>query len=137
MASIALWDIVGKALNTPVYRLIGGKTKDRIPCYCTGNDFEQHVEFGFKRLKCAIPHGPADGIEGMRKNEAVVKTARELVGPDGDVMCDYWMAWTERYTIEWLRCWSPTASTGWRRFSSRTIMQASAGCAKRSSPLAS
>lgn len=97
---LALWDIVGKGLRMPVYKLLGGQTKDRIPCYCTGNDFEQHAEFGFKRLKAAMPHGPADGIEGMRKNEAVVKKARELVGRDGDVMCDCWMAWTERYTIE-------------------------------------
>src|SRR5579862_2040691 len=54
---LALWDIIGKALNTPVYKLLGGHTKERIPCYCTGNDFEQHVEFGFKRLKVAIPYG--------------------------------------------------------------------------------
>jgi L-rhamnonate dehydratase len=42
---LALWDIIGKAHNTPVYKLLGGQTKERIPCYCTGNDFEQHVEF--------------------------------------------------------------------------------------------
>jgi L-rhamnonate dehydratase len=41
---MALWDIVGKALNMPVYRLLGGETKDRVPTYCTGNDIEQHVE---------------------------------------------------------------------------------------------
>ena len=104
---LALWDIVGKALNMPVYKLLGGQTKDRIPCYATGNDFEQHVEFGFKRLKCAMPHGPADGIEGLRKNEAVVKQARDLVGRDGDVMCDCWMAWTERYTIEMAQMLEP------------------------------
>ena len=51
---LALWDIVGKALNVPVYKLLGGETKDRIPSYCTGNDIEQHVEFGYKRLKLAI-----------------------------------------------------------------------------------
>ena len=63
---LALWDIVGKALNMPVYKLLGGETKPRLPAYCTGNDIEQHVEFGYKRLKLAIPHGPADGREGMR-----------------------------------------------------------------------
>jgi L-rhamnonate dehydratase len=97
---LALWDILGKASNMPVYRLLGGRTKDRIPCYCTGNDIEQHVEFGYKRLKLAIPHGPADGIEGMRKNEALVKRARQALGPDGDIMLDCWMSWTERYTME-------------------------------------
>jgi L-rhamnonate dehydratase len=104
---IALWDIIGKALNMPVYKLLGGQTKDRIPCYCTGNDFDQHVEFGFKRLKLAIPHGPADGLAGMKKNEEVVKQARKAVGPEGDIMLDCWMSWTERYTIEMAQMLEP------------------------------
>jgi L-rhamnonate dehydratase len=97
---LALWDLIGNALGIPVYKLLGGQTKDRIPAYCTGNDIEQHVEFGFKRLKLAMPHGPADGREGMRKNEELVKRARAALGKDGDVMLDCWMAWTERYTLE-------------------------------------
>ena len=97
---LALWDLIGNALGMPVYKLLGGETKPRIPAYCTGNDVEQHLKFGFKRLKLAIPHGPADGREGMRKNVALVKRTRELLGPDGDIMLDCWMAWTERYTLE-------------------------------------
>ena len=97
---LALWDLIGKALGMPVYKLLGGETKPRIPAYCTGNDMEQHVKFGFKRLKLAVPHGPADGREGMRKNVELVKTAREIVGLDGDIMLDCWMAWTEPYTVE-------------------------------------
>ena len=61
----ALWDIVGKALNTPVYRLLEGAGRRRVPCYCTGNNIEQAVEFGFKKLKLALPHGPADGEAGI------------------------------------------------------------------------
>ena len=97
---LALWDIIGKALGLPVYKLIGGAEKHRMPAYCTGNDIDQHVEFGFKRLKLAIPYGPADGREGMRKNVELVKRARAALGPDGDIMLDCWMAWTERYTLE-------------------------------------
>jgi L-rhamnonate dehydratase len=96
----ALWDLAGKVMGQPVWKLLGGATKDRIPAYCTGNDIEQHVEFGYKRLKLAIPHGPADGIEGQRKNVELVKHARAALGPDGDIMLDCWMAWTERYTVE-------------------------------------
>ncbi|MEK7404587.1 MAG: enolase C-terminal domain-like protein [Acidobacteriota bacterium] len=97
---LALWDLIGHALGQPVYRLLGGQTKERIPAYCTGNDIEQHVEFGYKRLKLAMPHGPADGREGMRKNVEVIQRARKALGPDGDIMLDCWMAWTEDYTLE-------------------------------------
>lgn len=96
----ALWDVIGKALNLPVYKLLGGATKERIPAYCTGNDIEQHVEFGFKKIKLAAPYGPADGREGLKKNVELVKRSRELLGPDGEIMLDCWMALTERYTIE-------------------------------------
>ena len=94
----ALWDIVGKALKTPVYRLLGGASRDRVPGYCTGNNIEQAVEFGFKKLKLAIPHGPADGEEGLAKNEELVKRGRQAVGSDGQIMLDCWMAFTESYT---------------------------------------
>lgn len=97
---LALWDIAGKACGLPVYRLLGGETKPRIPCYCTGNDIEQHVEFGFTRLKLALPHGPVDGRAGLRHNVELVRRAREAVGADGEVMIDCWMALTERYTLE-------------------------------------
>lgn len=104
---LAIWDTIGNALGMPVYKLLGGETKPRIPTYCTGNDLEQHIGFGFKRLKLAIPHGPADGKEGMRKNVELVKRTRELLGPDGDIMLDCWMAWTERYTIEIAEMFEP------------------------------
>ena len=97
---VALWDIAGKAWGLPVWRLLGGRIHERIPCYCTGNDFEQHAEFGYTRLKIALPHGPADGREGIRKNFETAKRARQAVGPEGDVMIDCWMALTERYTLE-------------------------------------
>lgn len=104
---MAMWDIIGKALDMPVYRLIGGEVKDRVPAYCTGNDIEQHIEFGYKRLKLAIPHGPADGRDGMKKNLDLVKRARTALGPDGDIMLDCWMAWTERYTVEMCEMMEP------------------------------
>ena len=35
LVEMACWDIVGKALNMPVYKLLGGETKPRLPAYCT------------------------------------------------------------------------------------------------------
>jgi L-rhamnonate dehydratase len=99
---LAVWDLIGKALGMPVYKLLGGDAKPlrKIPAYCTGNDIEQHLKFGFKRLKLAMPYGPAAGREGQKKNTEVVKHTRDLLGPDGDMMLDCWMAWNERYTLE-------------------------------------
>lgn len=104
---LALWDIAGKAYESPVWRLLGGRIHDRIPSYCTGNDIDQHVEFGYKRLKLALEYGPADGREGIRANVALAKRAREAVGPDGDIMFDCWMALTERYTLELAEALAP------------------------------
>ncbi len=104
---LALWDLIGKAAGMPVWRLLGGATKHRIPAYCTGNDIEQHVQFGYKRLKLAMPFGPADGRQGQRGNAELVKRTRELLGLDGEIMLDCWMAWTERYTLEMAEILAP------------------------------
>jgi len=104
---LALWDIIGKALEQPVYKLLGGETKERIPAYCTGNNIEHHIQFGFKKLKLAIPYGPADGREGMKKNVELVERARRALGPDGEIMLDCWMAFTESYTIEFAKMLEP------------------------------
>lgn len=103
----ALWDLIGKALNTPVYQLLGGKTKERIPAYCTGNDVEQHLEFGYTKMKLAIPYGPADGREGLSKNVQLVERTRNLLGPDGEIMLDCWMAFTEDYTYQFAEAVEP------------------------------
>src|SRR4051794_17987110 len=43
---IALWDVNAKALGVPVYRLLGGKMRDRVPCYCHigGHDLKGAAE---------------------------------------------------------------------------------------------
>jgi L-rhamnonate dehydratase len=128
---LALWDIIGNALGMPVYKLLGGETKSRILAYCTGNDIHQHIEFGYKRLKLAVPYGPADGREGMKKNMELVKKTRESLGPDGDIMLDCWMALTEEYAMEfaamvepyrvyWMEeCLPPDDYDGFRRIHER------------------
>jgi L-rhamnonate dehydratase len=127
----ALWDIVGKALKAPVYRLLGGTDRERVPCYCTGNNVEQAVEFGFKKLKLALPHGPADGESGLEKNERLVQVARRQLGPDGQIMIDCWMALTEVYAealaerlrpyrVYWLEeCLMPDDYPGMRRLNQK------------------
>lgn len=104
---IALWDLIGKLTGRPVYRLIGGRTKERLRAYITGNLTARHIEEGFRDVKLALPHGPADGEEGLRKNEDLVRRTRELVGADGDIMLDCYMSLTVPYTIELARRLAP------------------------------
>jgi len=96
---LALWDIVGKALGQPVYRLVGGKTKEKIPAYVTGNLTERHLQEGFRHVNLALPYAPADGPEGFHKTLEMVERTRTLVGPDGDIMLDCYMALDVPYAI--------------------------------------
>ena len=96
---LALWDLKGKLLEKPAYNLLGGGQKERIFCYCTGNDVDWYLELGFKAFKLACPYGPADGLEGIRKNEEFVAQAREMIGDECELMLDCWMAFDVEYTV--------------------------------------
>ncbi|MFN8523920.1 MAG: enolase C-terminal domain-like protein [Chloroflexota bacterium] len=96
---LALWDLKGKLLQTPVYRLLGGPARDSQPCYATGNDTDWHLEMGFRATKLACPYGPADGLPGMERNAELVAATRELIGPTVDLMLDCWMAFDAEYTV--------------------------------------
>lgn len=96
---LALWDAKGKALGLPVYSLLGGKTKERIYCYSTGNDIDWYQEVGFTAHKLACPYGPVDGLEGLRKNVELVADVRDQVGDSCELMLDCWMAFDVDYTV--------------------------------------
>lgn len=96
---LALWDLRGKLLGQPVYALLGGPARERTFCYATGNDLDWYQELGFRAFKLACPYGPADGLDGLRKNEEFVARARERVGDDCELMLDCWMAFDVEYTV--------------------------------------
>lgn len=101
--NIALWDLMGKALGQPVYRLIGGKTKDRIPAYVTGNLTDRHLAEGFHSVKIALPFAPDAGKEGLRRNVELLEATRRKIGDAGDLMVDCYMALTVPYAIQFAR----------------------------------
>jgi galactonate dehydratase len=76
---IALWDLAGKLWNTPVYRLLGGPTRNRIRVYHT------------PQAKKIPPGGPYEHSGTPADIERIVqsiKAARQQVGPGGAVMFD-------------------------------------------------
>ena len=79
---IALWDLLGKVKNEPVYNLLGGKTKARVPCYATTSRPDLAKDLGFFGAKVPLPWGPHAGDVGMRKNIEFIAEWRQKIGPD-------------------------------------------------------
>ncbi|AAK43295.1 mandelate racemase/muconate lactonizing enzyme family protein [Saccharolobus solfataricus] len=100
---IASWDIIGKELGAPIHKLLGGKTRDRVPVYANGwyqdcvtpEEFAEKakdvVKMGYKALKFD-PFGPYyDWIDerGLREAEERVKAVREAVGDNVDILIEH------------------------------------------------
>ncbi len=101
---VALWDIKGKVLGQPIWRLLGG-ARDRVPVYVTfGFDFFDReqlsaaaklwVERGFSRLKMTVGHrGLARRddkplLELIREDCARVRAVREAIGAGVELFVD-------------------------------------------------
>ena len=120
---IAIWDLLGKATQQPVFRLLGGKTKEKIPVYASrlysqpledlAKEAQQYKDQGYRAMKLRFGWGPVDGAAGMQRNVELVRTVREAVGYEIDLMADAYMGWTldyarrmipllEPYQLRWL-----------------------------------
>ena len=97
---LALWDLLGKLRNEPVYALLGGKTKARLPVYCTTARPDVAKDLGFVGAKIPCPYGPSAGDAGFRKNVAFFAKWRAAVGPDFPLSLDCYMALTVPYAIK-------------------------------------
>jgi galactonate dehydratase len=100
---VALWDIEGKRLGVPVYRLLGGAHRDRLRVYAShwigSTDTpeqafaaaQEAIRRGFTGFKCSL-----FTFDGLRANEAgavsravdVMAAAREGAGPDADIFIE-------------------------------------------------
>ncbi len=108
----ALWDLKGRWLGQPAYRLLGGPTRPSIPAYASMLGFAvldpgrvreralEYKEVGYTAQKWFFRHGPASGAEGMRKNVELVRTLRETLGEDDAIMLDCWQSMEPTYVID-------------------------------------
>ncbi|GLQ74942.1 L-rhamnonate dehydratase [Vibrio penaeicida] len=104
---IALWDLMGKATNKPVFKLLGGRTKETIPCYASKlyrtdldemqREAQSYLDQGFSAMKMRFGYGPKDGPQGVRKNLDSVAAIREVIGEDIDLMLECYMGWNLEY----------------------------------------
>lgn len=91
---IALWDILGKATGQSIGRLLGGRYRERVKPYASllmcapeqmAEDLLIQKERGFRAFK--IGWGPF-GRESRAMDEAIVRAARDAIGPDCQLMVD-------------------------------------------------
>lgn len=104
---IAIWDILGKSVGKPVFKLLGGRTKERIPCYYSKlyrtdieemqKEAEKYLKQGFTMFKSRFGYGPAHGTKGVAENLKAVEAIREVIGYENDLMLECYMGWTLEY----------------------------------------
>jgi L-alanine-DL-glutamate epimerase-like enolase superfamily enzyme len=97
---MALWDIAGKAVGRPISTLLGGARVGEVRVYAsevmpeTPDEVrriaERAVADGYSALK--LGWGPLGG--DLRRDEALARAAREVLGPERDLMLDGGMAYT-------------------------------------------
>jgi len=91
---IALWDILGKSLNAPVWRLLGGRKAARMPAYASGGWADATkigeqlngyiAQGGYRSVKMRVGVVDRSVPNSVRR----VKAARAAIGPDVGLMCD-------------------------------------------------
>lgn len=84
----ALWDIAGKDAGQPVYRMLGGNPRVRMPIYQTGGDVAQGKANGIRHFKRSIQVGPQTPRRQLDRVIDSVLAARETMGPNGNLMTD-------------------------------------------------
>jgi len=99
---LALWDILGKSVNLPVYKLVGGACRDKIRVYANGwsggatdpvqikDKAQEAMASGYRAFKfsLAVASWPLNDRQLIRKIAAAAAVIRDAVGPDCPLMFD-------------------------------------------------
>ena len=92
---IAMWDILGKAVGLPVSQLLGGNYRSKVKPYCSllmeepelmRDVVAGYYAKGFRAFK--IGWGPFGRAHDVKLDEAIVRAAREGIGPDSQLFVD-------------------------------------------------
>jgi len=105
---IALWDLLGQSLGQPLWRLLGGRYRDRVPAYASGGwapvgaigkQLLHYVERGHRAVKMRV--GLQD--KSVDDSAARVREVRETLGPDIGLMVDAHGTWSVRQAQRFAR----------------------------------
>jgi len=91
----ALWDLTGKVMGQPVYRLLGGRTKEKAEVYMTNSDPQFALDLGVQNLKLPIRDGVYEGEAGAARTHKILRDAREAIGPTRRLMIDCGLRWND------------------------------------------
>jgi L-rhamnonate dehydratase len=110
---IALWDIKGLATNQPVFKLLGGRTKEFIPTYYSrlytrdldslSQEAKDYKAQGFTGMKLRCGYPLTEGRAGLKKNVEMVKVVRDAVGDDVEIMLEAYMGFNFPYAKQLLQ----------------------------------
>lgn len=102
LIEVACWDIIGKATNQPIYRLLGGAVRDKVKAYANGwytvertpAEFHaaarQVIAKGYRALKFDPFGAGLYELDRAEKNQviALVEAVRDAVGPDVEILVE-------------------------------------------------
>ncbi len=104
---LALWDLFGKVVGLPVYKLLGGAVRDEIQFYATGARPDLAKEMGFIGGKMPTHWGHMMAMRGSAKMPLMVADMREKCGEDFWLMLDCWMSQDVNYATKLAHACAP------------------------------
>jgi galactonate dehydratase len=144
----AMYDAAGKLLDVPVYNLLGGRIRDRVPLYVHGWDrIPQNAALGFRAFKTdPIPWSAGDGplrnevpAGGVEAALGALERARRVAGPEAELLVECHGRFHADEALEFLRACEPFKPAfveepvppddwnGWKKLSRRSNVPLAGG----------